>query len=77
VTFIAASVALSLSSTRASSTARRRRGAGPRPGSRPCRTDRCGHVGQQKAQPLVVDDLAAERGSLVGVAGGLVQGGLC
>ena len=37
---------------------------------------RGGHVGQQEAQPLVVDDLAAERRSLVGVGDGLVQRGL-
>jgi hypothetical protein len=35
-----------------------------------------GHVGQKEAQPLVVDDLAAERRSFVGVGGGVVQGGL-
>ena len=39
-------------------------------------TDRGGHVGQQESQALVVDDLAAERRSLVGVADGLVESGL-
>ena len=43
---------------------------------RACTGHRGGHVGQHEPQALMVDDLAAERGSLVGVGGGLVQRGL-
>jgi hypothetical protein len=35
-----------------------------------------GHVGEQEAQPLVVDDLLAEGAALVGVVDGGVQRGL-
>ncbi len=42
----------------------------------PCADDRGAHISQQEAEPLVVDDLAAERRSFVRIPHCLVQRGL-